>query len=283
MLTRQNAHVTRTSPPWTDPRAVAGYLATEIPALVSDEMHTTIVWAAGVGHIGASAASLRAETAGVAAVCASVRQLSAKRRERVSLLFASSAGALFGGHGDGEVSDDTEPHPITTYGHEKLQHEDSLHRLWQDTGCRVVICRISNLFGLAQGRVTPRGLVSAAVRSTRLRQPMTIYVSPDTRRDYIYNADAAAVSLHLLHTAATNEYRTELVREGTTRTVSEVLSLVGSVCGRRVPANYAERPETRLQPRVLRFSRPVQGPKEVRRTPMEAAIHSMVRAPMLTA
>ena len=142
-----------------------------------------------------------------------------------------------------------------------------------------MICRYSNLYGLAGGRLTARGLVSTAVRATRLRQPMVVYVSPDTRRDLVYNADAAAESLNLL-AAATPGVTTALVRDGETRTVSEILALVGRVSGRRVPATYAERPETRLQPKVLRFRRPVRDALSVRRTPMEVAVHLMLRAPM---
>ncbi len=55
---------------------------------------------------------------------------------------------------------------------------------------------------------------------------------------------------------------------------------MGRVSGRRVPATYADRPETRLQPRVLRFAPPPTGPDAVRRTPLETAVHLLLRAPM---
>jgi hypothetical protein len=74
---------------------------------------------------------------------------------------------------------------------------------------------------------------------------------------------------------------TALVREGQTRSVSEILALVGRVSGRRVPATYAEQPETRLQPKVLRFRRPSLGPRGIRRTPMEVALHRMLLAPLV--
>ena len=238
-----------------------------------------VIWAAGVGHIGASPESLSIETSGVLALRDCIRVLPAERAERLTVLFASSAGALFGGHGDAEVLESSSPRPVTAYGREKLHQEALLSDLASETGCRVVACRISNLFGLARGRLTARGLIATAVRSTRLRQPMSIYVSQDTRRDYIYNADAAAVALRL-GSVQDSGFTTALVQDGVTRTVSEVLALVGRVSGRRVPATYAERPETRLQPRVLRFTRPVPGADQVRRTPMEAAIHLMLRAPL---
>ncbi|HWG94728.1 MAG TPA: hypothetical protein VNU66_10935, partial [Mycobacteriales bacterium] len=73
---------------------------------------------------------------------------------------------------------------------------------------------------------------------------------------------------------------TALVCDGSTRSVAQVLGVVRSVCGRKVPAVFAERPETRLQPYVLRFAAPAPSPDDVLRTPMEAAVHRMVHAPL---
>jgi UDP-glucose 4-epimerase len=206
--------------------------------------------------------------------------LPARRSAQLRLLFASSAGAVYGGCGGAEVGEQTEPRPGSAYGEQKLTQESTVRRLAEQSGCQVLVCRISNAYGLADGRLVARGLVGTAVRATRLRAPLTVYVSQDTRRDYVYNEDLAALSLRLLDTAPPGFSRA-LVRDGTSRTVSEVLSLVGRVSGRRVAATYADRPETRLQPRVLRFTPPPHGPDTVRRTPMETAVHLMLRAPMV--
>ena len=108
---------------------------------------------------------------------------------------------------------------------------------------------------------------------------MTVFVSPDTRRDYLFNSDAAALAHRACETAPAG-FSTALIREGRTRTVAEVLGLVGAVARRRVPAVYAERPESRLQPRALRFSRPTLDQLSLPLTPMEAGIARMVMAPM---
>lgn len=278
VLDRQGAVVHRVTPRWAEP-GMAVDLERQLTVLLSEPGTVTLLWAAGVGYVGASAALVSSETDGVQALCRVVRGLPAERRSQVSVVFASSAGALFGGFGTQEVDEDSVPHPVTAYGEHKLAQEHALERTALDSGCRVLVCRITNLYGLAGGHLTARGLVSTAVRATRLRQPMVVFVSPDTRRDYVYNEDAAAVALRQLEHAPPGLSRL-LVRDGTTRSVAEVLALVGAVSGRRVPASYAERPETRLQPRVLRFRRPPQGPDQVRRMPMETAVHRMLRAPM---
>jgi hypothetical protein len=105
-----------------------------------------------------------------------------------------------------------------------------------------------------------------------------VYVSPDTRRDLVYNVDAAAESLRIA-ASASHGVTTALVAAGETRTVSEILALIGRVSGRRVPATYAERAETRVQPRVLRFRTAAR--RSSARMPMEAALHLMLRAPMV--
>lgn len=277
-LTRLGANIVRLEPRWQEAGDSAAKLDAALRALIHDAS-ITVVWAAGVGHTGASADAMRAESTAVQSLCDVITQLPTTRWVRVSVLFASSAGALYGGHGYSEITERDRPCPVTAYGREKLAQEEMLHVLAAETGCRVVICRYSNLYGLAAGRLTSRGLVSTAVRATRLRHPMVVYVSPDTRRDLVYNADAAAKSLHMLE-AAPAGVTTAFVTDGETRTVSEVLALVGRVSGHRVPATYAERPETRLQPKVLRFRRRGGDRPTFHRTPMEVAVHLMLRAPM---
>jgi UDP-glucose 4-epimerase len=278
-LARLDDEVVRLTPRWSEAGNIAAQLYAALIPLASRKASVAIIWAAGVGHTGASTEVMRAETAAVHSLCDVITQLPIAKRLRVSVLFASSAGALYGGHGYSEISETDPPCPVTPYGHEKLAQEELLKAFASDTGCRIVICRYSNLYGLAGGRLTSRGLVSTAVRATRLRIPMVVYVSPDSRRDFVYNADAAAESLHLLKVAATG-VTTAFVTQGETRTVADILALVGRVSGRRVPATYAERADTRFQPKVLRFRRPVSELHSFHRTPMEVALHLMLRAPM---
>jgi len=106
-----------------------------------------------------------------------------------------------------------------------------------------------------------------------------VRVSPDTRRDYLLSSDAATLALQQLDSAQPG-FSTALIREGRSRTIAEVLGLIGAVARRRVPAVYAERPESRLQPRSLRFSAPVALPGNTRLTPMETGIARMVMAPL---
>ncbi|MFL6725324.1 MAG: NAD-dependent epimerase/dehydratase family protein [Sphingomicrobium sp.] len=277
-LERRGADVALVRPPWGAAAEAATFVRSELSRLLGRCGPTTLIWAAGVGHVGASAGELEAETAGLEAAAEALRALAPAAAAATTVLFSSSAGAIFAG-AEGIIDEQSEPCPVAPYGREKLRQEQLLRRVSRETGARVIACRISNLYGLADGRLTARGLISIAVRCTRLRQPMTVFVSPDTRRDYLLSSDAATLALQQLDSAQPG-FSTALIREGRSRTIAEVLGLIGSVARRRVPAVYAERPESRLQPRSLRFSAPVALPGNTRLTPMETGIARMVMAPL---
>ena len=279
-LEHSGADFVMLQPPWHSVRELAPAIRSDLGRRLREGGPVTVIWAAGVGHVGASPDELAAETAGITATTEALRDLSVAKAVETTLLFASSAGALFGGI-EGVIDESTRPRPIAAYGLEKLRQEVLLERAAEDTGARVIACRMSNLYGLACGRLKPRGLVGTAVRCSRLRQPMTIFVSADTRRDYLLNSDAAALAFASMRSAPRG-FSNVLIREGRTRTIAEVLSLVGAVTRRKVPVVYLQRPESRLQPRALRFAQRPLGPPDVRITPMETGIARMVMAPLAT-
>ena len=57
----------------------------------------------------------------------------------------------------------------------------------------LLVGRISNLYGPGQNLAKPQGLVSQLCRAQLTRQPLSVYVSLDTMRDYLYVDDAAAM------------------------------------------------------------------------------------------
>ena len=137
---------------------------------------------------------MAAETATLAAV---VEALAGAVRPNLDnrLLFTSSAGAIYGGHGTGVIDEATPPAPITPYGREKLAQEALVARLSEAGVMGTVACRFTNVYGLAGGRMRRKGLVPALVEAAMLRQPVRLFVSPDTRRDYLFNVDAARLAL----------------------------------------------------------------------------------------
>jgi UDP-glucose 4-epimerase len=59
------------------------------------------------------------------------------------------------------------------------------------TGVPVVIGRITNLYGPGQNLSKPQGLISHLCQAQLTRQPISVYVSLDTIRDYLFVDDCA--------------------------------------------------------------------------------------------
>lgn len=195
-------------------------------------------------------------------------------------LFASSAGGLYGGHGDGLITEATPPTPITPYGRQKLLQEGIVARLHESGSMRTVSCRFTNIYGLAGGRLRRKGLVAALVESAMLRQPVRLFVSPDTRRDYLYNVDAARMALAETDTVeeASDGPRATIIRAGSTMAIVNLVASVARALRRRVPVVFAESPESVIQPLVLRFPERTAHQAVIPTTALETAIRAMADA-----
>lgn len=269
----------RLSPDWARPAEAARCVAAQIPHVSALGGPVTVIWAAGVGQVGVTREAMAAERAVLDALCGALADLPLEQRQRTRLVFASSAGALFGGNDGAVIHDASAPSPISAYGLEKLSQEELCRSIAAPAGLGVVICRYSNIYGLASGRLPGKGLIPTAIHAARFRQPMTVYVPPDTRRDYVYGPDAAAASLTLAD-ALHGGTLTALVARGSTSTVAAIVHAVGGILGRRVPATFASRPQTGLQPRTLMFAPRASVSGVLARTPMAVAIHRMAHAPV---
>ena len=275
---RRAREVVRLRPDWSHPDLAGRQVRDQVAAALDHEGPTTVLWAAGVGSVGAGREEMESERAGLAATCAVLADLPAARRHRTRLVFASSAGAVHAANDGRPIREDSPTVPLSEYGRAKLAQEQLCRDVGSSAEVGVLICRYSNLYGLASGRLPAKGLIPAAIRAARLRQPMSIYVSPDTRRDYVYGPDAAAATLALARDLPAGT-TVALVAQGATSTVAEIVHTVGGILGRRVPATFAVRPETALQPRTLPFAPRHPVPTLVARTPMSVAIHRMAHAP----
>jgi UDP-glucose 4-epimerase len=279
VLRRRGEDVTAMQLPWGDPSAVAARLVDYWRAAERAQPGApiTLVWAAGTGTIGAAAQSMAAETETLVAV---VDSLAGAIRPNPAncLLFTSSAGAIYGGHGAGLIDGSTPASPITPYGHHKLAQEELVAKLSESGAMRTVSCRFTNVYGLAGGRMRRKGLVQALVEASMLRQPVRLFVSPDTRRDYVFHTDAARLALAEADASVSKGPATVIVRAGTTMTILDLVATVSRVLRRRVPVVTSESPESRVQPLVLRFRERQGVQAEIPLTSFEAAVRAMVGA-----
>jgi UDP-glucose 4-epimerase len=111
---------------------------------------------------------------------------------RGKLFLASSAGGVYAGSSaEPPYTEESPTRALAPYGEAKLAME-RLATLYAGTsGNRVLIARISNLYGPGQNLAKPQGLVSLLCQAQLTGQPLGVFVSLDTLRDYLYVEDAA--------------------------------------------------------------------------------------------
>jgi len=237
----------------------------------SGEDGWAIIWCAGVGVIGSDAAQLSAESDALQHVL----DCTAGMGPGVVAL-SSSAGGVFGATLARPITESTPPAPISEYGLNKLRQERAVAAWARDTGGCAVIARISNLYGPGQSLTKPQGLISHLALSVLRRQPIGIYVSLDTIRDYVYVDDAARQILHLVSYADQLEpgtTHTQIVASMRSISIGGVLGEMRRVAGRDPCVVMARSPLADAQGTTLNF-RSVVGPdlEPFRRTTLPTGI-----------
>jgi UDP-glucose 4-epimerase len=112
---------------------------------------------------------------------------------RGTVVFSSSAGAVYGGGDGGPYSELSPVNPFGPYGEHKVKCEEIIRRFRGTSPCRVAICRISNLYGPNQDLSKGQGLISALTVAMLKHKPAPIYVPLETVRNFIYADDAARI------------------------------------------------------------------------------------------
>ena len=98
------------------------------------------------------------------------------------IAFASSAGALYAGCLDFEITEESTVSVINEYGSSKLFQERQLEKLaFECNKVKILIARFSTLYGPGQGFGKSQGLISHIVRSVLRNHPVRIFVPLSSR------------------------------------------------------------------------------------------------------
>jgi len=151
----------------------------------------SVAWCAGAGVTGSSAQAVHLE---LVALRETLDGLASARRGRDgAFFFASSAGGVYAGVGAPPYDESSPVRPLAAYGQAKLDAE-ALVAAWSErTGTPSLIGRIANLYGPGQNLAKAQGLISQICRAHLTGQPLSIYVSLDTLRDYLFAPDCAGL------------------------------------------------------------------------------------------
>ena len=237
-----------------------------------------VLWSAGAGVTGASQDSLEHELRVFEAALGGLSESSAP--EHGAVFFASSAGGLYAGSMDPPFDETTPVSPLAPYGCAKLAAETRLREWGAAAGVSVLCGRIANLYGPGQNLAKPQGLISQMLKAQLTAQPLSIYVSLDTLRDYIYTPDAAALVADAMDrlrqeqaAAAAPVAATKILASLRPVTIGEIIGEVRLISKRRPRIVIAASPVAAFQARNLSL-RSVVWPELDRRsrTPLAVGI-----------
>ena len=225
--------------------------------IVSDDKWV-IFWCAGKGTLSSTTEQMFEETRIFQEFLKLVEESFGKNSLQNGLIFhASSAGGVYAGSKNQPFTEFTTPRPTTPYGEAKLKQEDYLREFSDRLGVRVVVGRISNLYGASQDFSKNQGLISTICDSILRRQPINLFVPLETSRNYVYVADASriivdAAKIALAETGLSRKF-IKLVVADENLTIGNILSIAKTVFRVRPLITASSNTKTNNQPRSISF------------------------------
>jgi UDP-glucose 4-epimerase len=266
--------------PWADPDAALRQLRTGIRSLAERPgPRPRVAWCAGAGVTGTPTHVLEAELGVLRRFLEELGRLEPGTLD--ALFFASSAGGVYAGSVEPPFTEDHPVVPISPYGYAKVAAEAAVTQFARETGVPTVIGRIANLYGAGQDLGKAQGLVSHICRSYLTAQPVSVYVSLDTLRDYLYVSDCAALVVDLLDECSNGpgdpdgSATVKICASQRATTVGALLGECRRIFKKPPLVVLASSPTARYQPRDLRLRSTVWTHLDRRPvTPLPAGMHA---------
>jgi UDP-glucose 4-epimerase len=146
-----------------------------------------------------------------------------------------------------------------------------------------MIGRVANLYGPGQNLAKPQGLISVFARAHLTGQPVSVYVSLDTLRDYIFINDAAALIADCLDRLAkpdilSGETIIKIIATQRADTIGALIGACRTVFKRRPRIVLGASPHAKAQAHDLRLRSIVWTELDNRPfTPLSVGIDATVR------
>ncbi|ATQ30410.1 NAD(P)-dependent oxidoreductase [Rhodococcus ruber] len=282
-LRRRDVPVTTSVVPWDEPEQARTVLLADADRFVrgAGGGPWRVAWCAGAGVNGTTSEAFAAENALLRDVLDGLAHAGGGSAERGTVFHASSAGGVYAAAPGAPHSEYSPTAPLGLYGHAKLAAETVVTDFARETGATAVIGRFANLYGPGQNLAKPQGLVSHLCRGYLTGTPVSIYVSMDTLRDYLFVSDAAEMVADALARAeaAPGGVSTKIFASGRSVTIGAILGACRTVFRRRPNVVLASSPLASVQGRDLRL-RSVVWPELDRRShrPLPAGIAATLEA-----
>lgn len=118
---------------------------------------------------------------------------------------------------------------------------------------RLLIARISTLYGVGQASGKPQGLLTHMSRCLIRNEAIQIYVSLDTIRDYIMADDAAANVIETARSLAPGAAVMRIVASEQPATISEIVSIFKRIARRPPRIVKSDAPASSVYSRRIQF------------------------------
>lgn len=246
------------SVPWSDPTAARRALVDGVRDLWdrAGDRPWRWYWCAGTGVVSTPTDVVAAEADLVEAVLRDLEREQHPASPRGTTFFASSAGALYAGN-DAPPYDESSPLlPLSAYGHVKLRIEAAFSAWAARAQARLLIGRISTLYGPAQDIAKPQGLISHLVDARLADRRSTLYVPLSTERDFLWADDAGAMIVDAVAAleASGQQEAVKIVASYEGVTLAEVVAAVEEAVGLPLLLDLVETDDTTVQSHPLRFA-----------------------------
>lgn len=203
--------------------------------LAATSSQWTVFWSAGIGSMASLPEELMAEQELLQTLLDALRDNVASTGVPGAIVFASSAGALYGGCRAACYTESSEVYPATAYAVHKLAQEQLISAfIAQQPQVSGLILRYSTLYGPGQARGKPQGLITQIARKMVANEPANIFVPLDTIRDYLHVDDAARLSLATLADARLhgNRVTLKIIAAERATSIAELIGVFRRISGR---------------------------------------------------
>jgi UDP-glucose 4-epimerase len=224
---------------WGDEQRLPDQIAQGVAAFAHQARQAgawELYWAAGTSGMGSPEPVIAAERRTLQWFVDRLAGEPALREIPGRFLLSSSAGGIYADTSEAVVDETSPLAPTTAYAWGKLEQEQLVcHSPLPAQGCRVLLARISTLYGPAHSGDTRQGLITTIARGIVRNQPVPIFVPLDTTRDYIDSQDAARIGLAALRALPDGAEPTlKIIASEKPTTVAELVATFRRVAHHRV-------------------------------------------------
>lgn len=117
------------------------------------------------------------------------------KRTGARLVFASSAGGVYGDTGGFAAYEDTPPCPTSPYGVSKLAAEEYIRLYARQYGVKAVILRLANVYGPGQDVNGEAGVIARFAGQAARGEPLTVRGDGRQGRDFVHVEDVVRAFL----------------------------------------------------------------------------------------